>query len=488
METLNKDAMSRTGGSKPAFSDTLLGHIGHEPTGDQRRAAQLFNDFFKDPASTKTFLLKGFAGTGKTTFIQALSKTLPGLRYQVVMLAPTGRAAKVLRSYTGLEALTIHKKIYALQSGKSGELQVRLNDKAAMSNTVYLVDEASMIPSGNDRSDLFGSRSLLDDLFAFVFSKPGCMLILSGDTAQLPPVSETESHSLDAAYIQSCYHTRVYMHEMKEVVRQVRESGILMNATSLRILVGRKESLPVLKTAGFDDVEALYGQNISERMQDHFGSRYDDEALVVCRSNKQANKYNQHIRMNILGQEDEISSGDSMMVVKNNYFWLTGESKAGFIANGDVIRIKRVYKIEERFGFRFARVLLTLADYEEEPETEALLLLNTLYAESPALSRDDSKTLFHSVAQTYASKKTGKIVYRKVFQDPWLNALQVKFSYAVTCHKAQGGQWNEVFVDSGYMTEEMFTTGYLRWLYTAVTRARKKLYFINMNEKFFRKG
>lgn len=274
---------------------------------------------------------------------------------------------------------------------------------------------------------------------------------------------------------------------MKEVVRQARQSGILMNATALRILISRKENLPVLKTEGFADVFVLYGSDITDKIQDKYGSRFEDEVLIVCRSNKQANKYNQYIRNTVLGQEEEISSGDSMMVVKNNYYWLEEQAGARFIANGDIIRIKKIIKTEEKFGFRFAHVLLTFPDYPNERPLEATVLLNTLYSEAPALSGEDSKILFIEIAKSYAGSLSGKINYRKVFQDPYLNALQVKFSYAVTCHKAQGGQWNEVFVDSGYMREDMYNPEYLRWLYTAVTRAKLKLYFINMDDKFFKK-
>lgn len=485
----NKTGFSSTDATnvKGSFSEKLIRNLGHEPTKDQQKLADMFSDFLKDPATVKTFLLRGYAGTGKTTFINALSKSLPAFNFKVVLLAPTGRAAKVMNTYTGQEAFTIHKRIYAMEGDADGGISVRLNLNSASPNTAYIVDEASMISSGVDRSDLFGNRSLLDDLFTYVYNKPGCLLVLSGDTAQLPPVSETESRSLDPEYIKTFFNSKVYSFEMKEVVRQARESGILMNATALRILVGRKEQIPVLKTEGFEDVDVLYSSDISDRMQDHFGSRFDDEVLVVCRSNKQANKYNQYIRSSILAQEEEISSGDSMMVVKNNYFWLPEESKAGFIANGDIIRIKRITKTEERFGCRFAHALIRLVDYDEEPGFEVMLLLNTLYAEAPALGKEESKNLFNAIAQTYVSKKTGKIAYKKVFKDPYLNALQVKFSYAVTCHKAQGGQWNEVFVDAGYMTEEMYNTEFLRWLYTAVTRAKKKLYFVNMNDKFFKK-
>jgi ATP-dependent exoDNAse (exonuclease V) alpha subunit len=468
------------------IKENLLGNLPHTPTGDQEKLASLFEIFLKDADKRKTFLLKGYAGTGKTTFINALARTLPALNYRVALLAPTGRAAKVISNYSNKEAVTIHKKIYALEAAKDGSMHISLHDHNRKPNTVYIVDEASMISSQADRSSVFGERSLLKDLFDFVYDKPGCFLILSGDLAQLPPVNETESRSLDAAFLGSMYHTKIYQFELKEVVRQAKESGILMNATALRVLVNRKENFPILKTEGFKDVQALYGTDISDLIQDKYGSRFDDEVLVVCRSNKQANKYNQHIRNSVLGQEGEIGSGDSMMVVKNNYFWLTEDSTAGFIANGDIIRIKRILKTEEKYGFRFASVILRMVDYPDEKDFEALLLLDTINSESPALSPADSKKLFDGIAVDYTNPK-GRISYKKLFQDPYLNALQVKFSYAVTCHKAQGGQWNEVFVDPGYMKDEMYNPEYLRWLYTAVTRAKEKLYLVNFNEKFFRK-
>jgi len=469
------------------FKSNLLKFLVHSPTGDQEKLASLFEIFMNDSEKRKTFLLKGYAGTGKTTFINALAKALPALNYNVVLLAPTGRAAKVITSYSGREAVTIHKKIYALESGKDGSLHISLHDWNKKPDTVYIVDEASMISSRSDGGTVFGDRNLLQDLFDYVYERPNCFLVFSGDTAQLPPVNETESRSLDAKFMSSMFHTKIYQFELREVVRQARESGILMNATSLRILAGRMEKFPVLKTDGFKDVESINGNEAGELIQDKFGNRFNDEVLVVCRSNRQANRYNQHIRTAVLGQEDEISSSDSLMVVKNNYYWMPEKSGSGFIANGDIIRIKRILKREEKYGFRFADVIITLVDYPGHDELEARILLDTISSESPALTPAESKKLFNSIASDYSTGKGGKINYKKLYQDPYLNALQVKFSYAVTCHKAQGGQWNEVFVDPGYMTDEMYNPEYLRWLYTAVTRARKKLYLVNLSETFFKK-
>ncbi len=463
----------------------LLSNLTHAPTGDQVALAGMFEAFFNDTAQRKTFLLRGYAGTGKTTFINALARTMSTVGYHVVLLAPTGRAAKVMSSYSGLEALTIHKKIYMVAPEKTGGINITLNNLNRKPNTIYIVDEASMISNQAESGGLFGDRSLLHDLFSYVYDKQNCMLVLSGDTAQLPPVNETESKSLDPAFIGSIFHTKVYHFEMKEVVRQARESGILMNATALRMLVRRKENFPVLKSEGFADVSALYGNDAGELIMDKYGGRFEDEVLIVCRSNRQANKYNHFIRMNVLGREEEISSGDSLMVVRNNYHWLEESAGSKFIANGDIIRIKRILKREEKFGFHFASAIIRLVDYADEADVEALLLLDTITSETPALSAADSKRLFNEVAQTYVSGN--KINYKKVYQDPYLHALQVKFSYAVTCHKAQGGQWNEVLVDPGYMSEEMYNPEFLRWLYTAATRARQKLYFVNVDEKFFRK-
>lgn len=468
-----------------SFQQNLLSHLTHIPTGDQQKLTKHLEIFFNDSFKRRIFLLMGYAGTGKTTFINAIAKTIPGLNYQVVLLAPTGRAAKVISNYTGLEALTIHKKIYAIEPDKSGQVHIRINKLNQQPNTIYIIDEASMISVNTDRSQVFGERSLLGDLFDYVFEKPNCLVIFSGDTAQLPPVNEEQSKSLDGAFLNSLFNVKIFQFEMKEVVRQAKASGILMNATSLRILVSRKENFPILKCNGFSDVDVLYGTDISDTIQDAFGSRFDDEALVVCRSNKQANKYNQYIRCNILGQEDEISSGDSLMVVKNNYYWMEETIQTTFIANGDIIRIIKIGKIEEKFGFRFASVTIKMVDYPEEKEMDVKILLDTISSESPSLTQDQSKKLFNEVASSYTGTG-GKINFRKVYQDPFLNALQVKFSYAVTCHKAQGGQWNVVFIDPGTIAEESYNTEYLRWLYTAITRAKNKLYFINMPEKFFK--
>jgi exodeoxyribonuclease-5 len=331
-------------------------------------------------------------------------------------------------------------------------------------------------------------RVLLDDFFSFVRAGKKCSVIFIGDTAQLPPVGEYHSQALDEGFIGFNYKCKVYSAELKEVVRQAEGSGILMNATALRILIGKSAGLPVLKSEGFNDISLVANDTLNETLQDHYSGRDVRETLIVCRSNKQANRYNAFIRSRLLGYEEEITGGDRLMVVKNNYYWLDEESTTGFIANGDIIRIKKVIGTEERHGFRFADVIAEFVDYPSEGEVTIKIILDAINTESPALTPDQQKKLFEEIYNSFPKKVKAAARLKNTYADPYYNAVQVKFSYAVTCHKAQGGQWPNVFVDSGYMTDEMYNTEYLRWLYTAVTRATEKLTFVNFNEKFFRKG
>lgn len=467
-----------------AFTEALSANFSLSPTADQQQAMALMGAFVADDNSKKTFILKGYAGTGKTTLIRALTKTFGAFEYKIVLLAPTGRAAKVVSEYAGRSASTIHRHIYDVSPTKEGSLAVKhaKNDKE---KTVFIVDEASMVSNKEDGAFFRGAR-LLDDLFNYVHQGTGCFLIFVGDTAQLPPVHETVSPALDPKHIEKEYDTVVYTCEMKEVVRQQKASGILMNATALRVLINRGEKMPILKTIGFPDVVNLLKENLEEELAHYYGNKKIDESLIVCRSNRTANRYNQFIRNRLFNYEDEVCSGDRMMVVKNNYFWLEPWSIPGFIANGDILKIKKIRRTEERYGFRFAEAIVEFVDYPEEGEREVKLLLDVINSETPSLTQTDSKKLFDAVYADYADEKKSFLRMKKVYADPFFNALQVKFSYAVTCHKAQGGQWENVIVDPGYMTDDMFNTEYLRWLYTAVTRATLKLSFVEMDERFFR--
>ncbi len=455
------------------------------PTGDQENLIHTMSEFLADDSGKKIFVLKGYAGTGKTSFIKTLVKTLPELNYKFSLLAPTGRAAKVITDYTSVPASTIHRCIYEITPTKGGNINVRLSANK-VEQKIYIVDEASMISSGDDKSLLKG-RNLLDDLFSFVFTSRNCSIIFIGDTAQLPPVGEINSIALDGTYLQTAFRTKVYSVELKEVVRQAQDSGILMNATALRILIGKSANEPVLKSSGFKDVEILFNDSLHENLGHQFSGSNSGNTLIVCRSNKQANKYNDFIRRSLFGYEDAICSGDRMMIVRNNYFWLDKESTTGFIANGDIVRIKKVLKIEKKYGFNFADAIIEFVDYPGEGEVELKLLLDTIDSETPSLSQDEMKKLFEEVYKSFGKKVKARERLSRTYDDPYFNALQVKFSYAVTCHKAQGGQWPFVFVDSGYMNEAMYNTEYLRWLYTAVTRATERLYFVNFDQKYFRK-
>ncbi len=461
----------------------LLEHFPFSPTPDQEKLMTMMSGFLSDSSGGKAFILKGYAGTGKTSFIKSLVKTLPESGFTFSLLAPTGRAAKVITDYTAVEANTIHRMIYEISPGKGGSMKVKLSTNKKEGN-IFIVDEASMISSGDDKS-LMKGRNLLDDLFSFVDSAKGCQLIFIGDTAQLPPVGEFRSTALDENYIERNYNKKVQHIELREVVRQAKDSGILMNATSLRILISKAASEPVLKKNGFPDIERLERDTINESLEHFYGSRDSGNTLIVCRSNKQANRYNNFIRTKLLGYEDLINSGDRLMVVKNNYFWLEKESSTGFIANGDIIKIKKVLDQEDKFGFSFADVVVNLIDYPDEGDLNVKLLLNTINSESPALSLDDQKKLFEEIYESFGKKMKAAERLTKTYSNPYFNALQVKFSYAVTCHKAQGGQWKNVFIDSGFMNSEMYNTEYLRWLYTAVTRATEKLLFVNFNDQHF---
>jgi len=467
------------------IQEKLLKNFPFTPTSDQEKLMTVVNDFFNDKTQRKCFILKGYAGTGKTSFIKTLVKTLPDVGFSFQLLAPTGRAAKVISEYTGVQAFTIHKAIYDINPSKDGMLKFNLS-KNEDERKVFIVDEASMISSGTDKSLLLG-RNILDDLFEFVYAKKNCSVIFIGDTAQLPPVGEQLSSALNSEFIQKEYNMKMYVSELKEVLRQANDSGILMNATSLRILIGRSASEPVLKSNGFKDVEHLMGESITDNLQEHYNGKDADESLIVCRSNKQANKYNAYIRSRLLGFDQSLCSGDRMMVVKNNYFWLEESSTTGFIANGDIIQIKKVLGTEKKFGFEFADAIINFLDYPKEGDLEVKLLLNTINSEAPSLSQEDQKKLFDEVFNSYSNKMKAGFRLKKTYSDPYFNALQVKFSYAVTCHKAQGGQWPTVFVDAGFMKDDMYNTEYLRWLYTAVTRATDKLLLVNFEERFFKK-
>jgi exodeoxyribonuclease-5 len=458
----------------------LQKYFPHQANAQQQELFVQLDNFVNNKDEDSCFILKGYAGTGKTTVISALVNALRAKRINVVLLAPTGRAAKVISSYSGLMAATIHRKIYRKKIAGSIDMSFSLAPNL-QKNTFFIVDEASMI--SDDFSDFSGS-GLLGDLVSFVYNHQNNRIIFIGDTAQLPPVNSNESPALSSNYI-SGFSLNVKEIELTEVVRQEKKSGILHNATEIRNQIRDEiEDFPSLKTTGFKDVYRMMGDKIIEGLNYAY-DKYDIEnCLVICRSNKSANMYNQHIRNQILWREDELTGGDLVMIVKNNYFWLP-EDKGGFIANGDIAKIIRVKNIHEMYGFRFADVQLQLQDMDGIDSLDCKIMLDTLYAETPNLSYENQKKFFEEIMKDYEHIPQKKNRMDELKNNPYYNALQTKFAYAVTCHKAQGGQWDAVFVDQGYLTDEMLNIELLRWLYTASTRATKELFYVNFNEKFF---
>lgn len=464
--------------------------FGFIPTEGQRTVLYHLAAFLLSEKPNPTYLLQGYAGTGKTTLLTTLVKTLPmiGMRYQ--LMAPTGRAAKVISGYTGKSASTIHRKLYRFQQYADGSLRMtRAENKAK--NTVFIVDECSMISD-----ETTNGRSLLDDLISYVFNGENCRLLLIGDNAQLPPVGLENSPANDINVLRHEFGLTVAAYELTEVMRQEEESGILYNATALRQnlrpltplmpLMAAPIELPLFDVNGFPDVHRIEPQEFEELLWQEFGDKTSNEAVIICRSNKRANMYNQAVRARILQEEGEISTGDKLMVVKNNYFWTDEDQKISFIANGDMIELMRINNTEEMYGFHFADVEIQLTDYQEEPNLSVKILLETLTSDSPALTQEEADRLYRAVEEDYMDIPNKRDRYKAMRQNPYFNALQVKFGYALTCHKTQGGQWPTVFLDAPYIKEdESLQVSDLRWFYTAVTRAQKQLYFVNFEDAYF---
>ncbi|NJB35044.1 ATP-dependent RecD-like DNA helicase [Croceivirga sp. JEA036] len=457
----------------------------HEPTSLQALTLQQLADFILSKNNERLFLLKGYAGTGKTTIIGSVVKSLWKVKKTAVLLAPTGRAAKVMTNYSNTQAFTIHKKIYFPKKQQGGGVQFTLAPNKHR-NTVFIVDEASMIPDAPSDSKLFENGSLLDDLIYYVYSGFRCKLILIGDTAQLPPVKLDLSPALNENTLGLNYNKEVTKIELDEVMRQSSESGILFNATNLREQL-QNDYFDDFKFAlsGFKDIVRLIdGHEIQEAIDNSYATNGKEETAIIVRSNKRANLYNENIRQRILFLENEISVGDFMMVVKNNYYWLKPTTEAGFIANGDIIEILELFAIKELYGFKFAEVKVQMVDYPNQKPFETVLLLDTITAETPSLSYEDGNRLYQEVNKDYAHETSKYKRFLGVKNNKYFNALQVKFSYAITCHKSQGGQWDTVFVEQPYLPNGL-DKDYLRWLYTAVTRAKNKLYLIGFKKDFF---
>lgn len=465
------------------FHKELLQKFPYQPTLKQQELFHLLVDFLFSKDNQSLFLLKGYAGTGKTTTISTLVNNLWKAKKKAVLLAPTGRAAKVISGYSKRQALTIHKKIYFPKKQKNGGVDFVLQTNKH-TNTVFIVDEASMIPDRPQNSKLFENGSLLDDLISYVYSGHNCKLILIGDTAQLPPVKLSVSPALEADRLELEYRKNVREIELNEVTRQHDDSGILANATFLRTLI-ENDATHFQFDLDFPDIIRLEdGYDIQDAIVDSYDNDGVEDTAFIVRSNKRANQYNQQIRSKIRGQENEISTGDYIMVVKNNYFWLKESSEAGFIANGDTCEVMRIYAIKELYGFRFAEVQIRMIDYPDQKPFETVLLLDTLTSESPSLTYEESNKLYEAVKEDYAHEKSKYKQFLAIKNNKYFNALQVKFSYSITCHKSQGGQWNTIFIEQPYLPDGV-SKEYFRWLYTAMTRAKEKLYLIGFKDEYF---
>lgn len=469
---------------KNHVAEKIKEHLNFAPTSDQTKAIVGLADFVTRVQNQSIFLLKGYAGTGKTTLVSALTSTLSDFKIKSVLLAPTGRAAKVLSQYAKKPAFTIHKKIYRQKSLADAEA-VFVKDRNLNANTVFIVDEASMISNYSPEASFFGSGCLLDDLIEYVYSGKNCRLILIGDSAQLPPVGLDISPALDPEELRACYHFDIEELILRQVVRQNEEFGILMNATELRnMLNDERDGFPVLSTQNYPDIYKIGGGELIEELSSAHYKYGVEDTIVISRSNKRANRFNQGIRNTVMYREEEISAGDLLMVVKNNYFWAHDIEKMDFIANGDIVEIVKIRKHIELYGYRYAEVTVRFPDYNDV-ELDTMILLDTLDIETASLGYEETKQLFFTIAEDYSDIRDKKKRYEKIRNNKFFNALQVKFAYAVTCHKAQGGQWKAVFVDQGYLTDELLNREYYRWLYTALTRATEKLYLVNFKKEFF---
>jgi exodeoxyribonuclease-5 len=466
------------------FYNKIIGKCPFEPTLSQDSLIEKLTTFIFENDKEALFLIKGFAGTGKTTTISTVVNNLWRIGKNAVLLAPTGRAAKVISGYSNRQAFTIHKKIYFPKKNKGGGVDFTLQTNKH-TNTLFIVDEASMIPDAPSGTKLFENASLLDDLISYVYSGVNCKLILIGDTAQLPPVKLEISPALDVNKLTLTYNKVVTEIELNEVMRQHQDSGILINATELRLILANNGGSNFQFQLGYPDlIRLIDGYEIEDTINSAYDNIGVEDTAFIVRSNKRANQYNQQIRNKIRGQENEISTGDYVMVVKNNYYWLKDSSDAGFIANGDICELLEIFNIKELYGFRFAEVKVRMIDYPNQKPFETVLLLDTLSTESPSLSYEDSNRLYQEVGKDFEHENSKYKQLLAIKKSKYFNALQVKFSYAVTCHKSQGGQWKTVFIEQPYLPDGQ-NIEYLRWLYTAVTRAQEKVYLIGFKDDCF---
>jgi len=464
------------------FKTLVSSYLPFVPNSDQQQAIEQISEFLFNRDERSVFILRGYAGTGKTNLISAFTKALPSVKWRSVLLAPTGRAAKVLGHYSQRQAQTIHKKIFKKELGANGAIHFSLAENLHR-NTLFIVDEASMIGADSGGESLF--NSLLENLFEYVYSGDNCKLILIGDTAQLPPVGSDESPALNPDYLKAAFYLNISVFELKEVARQRLESGILLNATKLRDSIGGEHFESPKLVCGADVIN-LTGEELEDALNSCI-SKYGEEAVtIITRSNKRANLFNQSYRNRIKLYEEDLCAGDTVMIVKNNYFWM-GEknAEASFIANGDMAQITKILNRESAYDFNFCECMLRFCDYPNVPEQQVKLITDCLYTDNPALNAEDQKKLYEAVLNDVSDEPIKGIRMAYLKKSPYYNARQVKFSYAVTCHKSQGGQWPIVFIDQGFLKEENINEGFIRWLYTAFTRATEKVYLINFDARFF---
>lgn len=464
------------------FLNQIKSNFPFEPTEQQAEALDMITGFLFQPSSDSLFLLKGYAGTGKSSLIGALVKTMTEFKQKTVLLAPTGRAAKVFAGYANSSAFTIHKKIYRQKRFSEDATDFVPTDNLHK-DTLFIVDEASMISNDGIDSYTFGSGRVLDDLIHYVYGGENCRLLLIGDEAQLPPVMQETSPALQVDVL-SGFGLDVLSTTMTQIVRQAGDSGILFNATDIRnaLLEETTGLFPRLKLDGFEDVRNVSGEDLIDTIIAAYDKDGIEDTMIISRSNKRANIYNEGIRNRILYREEELSAGDMLMITKNNYFWTEKIDQVDFLANGELLEVLRVRRTQEIYGFRFCDVLVKHPDYEIELELK--ILLDTLHSETTGLSREKNSELFYNILEDYSDIRTKAGQMQKMKVDPFYNALQVKYGYAMTCHKAQGGEWKNIFLDIGYITEEHLGVNFYRWLYTAITRASQRLYFVNLPEEF----
>ncbi|MEQ1732835.1 MAG: AAA family ATPase [Bacteroidia bacterium] len=453
-------------------------------TEDQALFFETFAQFITCKQHNPLMLLRGYAGTGKTTTLKAIISTLQKYNVPIVLMAPTGRAAKVMTTYTNKHASTLHRRMYKFKAIAGGQRKLTLMPNM-LTNALFVVDESSMIST-----QLVGDQdnSLLDDLLSYVYNGTACRVLLMGDVAQLPPVGETQANALDEEYIQAIHSCTLYSAELRQVVRQRADSGILYNATLLRMqlmqYVYGSTLQPKFELAGYKDIVQLEGDAIVEAVESAYSKDGIDSTIIICRSNKRAYLFNQNIRVQVLQLEDEITVGDYIMIAKNNYYWLPEDSAVDFIANGDTARITRIHRYMEVYGMRFCKASIELVDYDAMGAIDVWFMLDTLAMEQPSMSSAQSTAFYNAVAEDYADEPNKAKRTALIKNNEFYNALQVKFNYAVTCHKAQGGQWQHVFIDQGYLTQDMLTEDFAKWLYTALTRSTHKVYLINFNADF----